>query len=185
MKRIVILMLSLLLLAGCGKAAPAQEAPATAAPAVSEAKATVVPTSEPTQAPTAEPMPAPTAEPTSSPAEEAAKLVGDAQALLEAGEAEENLAAALQLYLDVLALDITDADALLGAADVYILQGSFDDALAFLQERAGDAPAEAVAAKIAELEAGNVNDSQGKVRKLTGTAADGPSYIHLYDYDEQ
>ena len=177
MKKVLILLLSLLLLAGCGKTAPVQEAPATAAPAVSETKAT--------EAPTAEPTPAPTAEPTPSPAEEAAKLVGDAQALLEAGETEENLAAALQLYLDALALNGADTDAFLGAADVYIRQGRFDDALAFLQERAGDAPAEAVAAKIAELEAGNVNDSQGKVRKLTGTAADGPSYVHLYDYDEQ
>lgn len=172
MKKSVLILLSVLLLVGCGKAAPApvSEAAPTAPPA---AQSEAVPTAAPTAAPTPEPTP------------DAFSFLEAAKAALAQGEAEDSLAAALDAYLQALELDPASAEALLGAADVYIRQGDFDGALAFLKEQAGDAPDEAVQVKIAELEAGNAKDSEGKVRKVTGTAEDGPTYIHIYDYDDQ
>ena len=178
MKKVLILLLSLLLLAGCGKTGPAQEAPATAAPAVSEAKAT--------EAPAAEPTPAPTAEPTSSPAEKAAKLVGDAQALLEAGETRDNLEEALFYFQIAVLMDTGSENALLGLADCYIRLGDPETALAALKEYGGADPSEAVAAKIAELEAGNVIDAKGRYHRRVGRDADGNiTFIHVYDYNDR
>ena len=55
--------------------------------------------------------------------------VAQADALIAAGETEENLNAALKLYQAALDSDPENLDAILGTAEVMIRKGSFDNAL--------------------------------------------------------
>ncbi len=112
--------------------------------------------------------------------------LSEAKARLESGETEENLSGALSAYETVLKLDNGNVEALLGIADIYIRRGDFDGALAFLKENTGSGTDQAIQSKIAELETGNVNDSAGKIRKVTGDGKGrNAPFVHLYDYDDQ
>lgn len=110
---------------------------------------------------------------------------GDAYVLL--AETEENLAAALADYGMALELDEGLAAAYLGLADVYIRQGDYEAALAILREgleRAEDR--QAIADKLAEMEAGIFADSADRVRRENTYDAQGNLVGYSdYDYDER
>ena len=93
-------------------------------------------------------------------------FLGRGSAYIGAGETAENLAAAQADYEKALELDDTNAEAYLGLADVYIRQGEYDKAQELLRQAldrtGGD---ERIADKLAELENGDVTDSQGRIRR--------------------
>ena len=180
---LILFLAAALLLTGCSETAPASKADPQPDPAAqtdtpaTEAAATETPA--PTETPVSE-TPVPTEAPS------AQRFISEAEASLESGETAEALASALTSYLAALELEPSNTEALLGAADIHIRQGNFDGALAFLKEHAESGPEEDVLAKIAELEAGNINDSLGRIRKATGDGQNGNApYVHLYDYDDQ
>lgn len=93
-------------------------------------------------------------------------FLGRGSAYIGAGETAENLAAAQADYEKALELDDTSAEAYLGLADVYIRQGEYDKAQELLRqalEKLGDDPD--ISDKLAELENGDVTDSQGRIRR--------------------
>ena len=93
-------------------------------------------------------------------------FLGRGSAYVGAGETAENLAAAQADYEKALELDDTSAEAYLGLADVYIRQGEYEKAQELLRQAldrtGGD---ERIADKLAELENGDVTDSQGRIRR--------------------
>ena len=93
-------------------------------------------------------------------------FLGRGSAYIGAGETAENLAAAQADYEKALELDDTNAEAYLSLADVYIRQGEYDKAQELLRQAldrtGGD---ERIADKLAELENGDVTDSQGRIRR--------------------
>lgn len=179
-KFLVALLMSLLLLIGCAKAAsqtstsPEPEATERAEPATVQ-----VETTEPAQDSSPEAS-------ANSETSAAGSLIAQAQAYLESGETEEKLNAALKAYQSALEIEENNHEAILGIADIYIRQGDFEGALAFLKEYTAEETDEAIQEKVAELETGNVNDLSGKIRKATGDGKNGNApYVHLYDYDGQ
>lgn len=113
-------------------------------------------------------------------------LTGRGQAYALSGDTEANLAAALADFEAVLAVDETLADGWLGLADVYIRMGDYDKALEVLQEgldkTGGD---EAIANKIAEMQAGTFSDSAGKTRKSCHYENGELVEYWLYEYDQK
>lgn len=111
--------------------------------------------------------------------------IGRARAYIASGETEENLAAALADYEKAKELGYTDADLWLGMADIYIRQGDYDKALEILKEgleaTGGD---ETIQAKIDELESGTVTDMDGRTRRISGYDADNVlTWYITYQYD--
>ena len=97
---------------------------------------------------------------------------GDAYIL--SGETEENLTQALADYRHVLEMSETNASAYLGVADVYIRQGDYDAALEILNEGLEKTEEnEEIAAKIEEIESGNITDSSGNTRRMSSYDASG------------
>ena len=102
------------------------------------------------------------------------------------GETEENLSLAQADYEMAINLDETFAEAYLGLADIYIRKGEYERALEILQEglekTGGD---ENIKNKIAEIESGNITDSENKVRKVSGYDETGNLlYYYVYFYNE-
>ena len=106
--------------------------------------------------------------------------VGRADAHIGSGETDANLAVAFADYTAAIELDETNANAWLGLADVYIRQGEFDKAKETLQEALVKTNnADIIANKLAEIEAGNITDSSGKIRKELGFI-----WYRIWSYDE-
>lgn len=102
------------------------------------------------------------------------------------GETEENLSLAQADYEMAINLDETFAEAYLGLADIYIRRGEYERALEILQEglekTGGD---ENIKNKIAEIESGNITDSENKIRKVSGYDETGNLlYYYVYSYNE-
>ena len=122
--------------------------------------------------------------------QELAKTPGEyvkrAEELILSGETKGNLSDALKDYEKVLKLDERSAEAYLGAADVYIRRLDFEQALQILQtglDKTGGDPD--IAAKIKELESGNVKDSQGRLRRRSIYDEDGQLLrYYALTYDE-
>ena len=118
---------------------------------------------------------------------QAPAYVGRGDAYVLSGETEHNLAAAKADYEMAIELDETIAEAYLGLADVYIRQGDYEKALEVLREgleKCGNS--QEIADKIAEIESGNISDSSGKARRMTGYDGNGNVvFWHDYIYDEQ
>ncbi len=114
-------------------------------------------------------------------------FLGRGSAYIGAGETAENLAAAQADYEKALELDDTSAEAYLGLADVYIRQGEYDKAQELLRqalEKLGDDPD--ISDKLAELENGDVTDSQGRIRRTmhyNGSGALIGYFTYTYDAD--
>lgn len=119
-------------------------------------------------------------------ATQALAYVGRGDAYARSGDSEENLAAALADYQAALELDKTLSSVWLGLADVYIRQGNYDQALETLQkglEASGSD--QSISDKIAEIEEGNIADSSGALRRLTGYDSSGEvAWYHIFDYNE-
>ena len=100
---------------------------------------------------------------------------GRGNAYVFSGETEEHLAQALADYQKALELDEANAAAYLGIADIYIRQGDYEAALEILNEGLEKTGGnEEIAAKIEEVESGNVTDSSGNIRRRSsydGTGA--------------
>lgn len=148
MKRLIPALLALVMVFGlcaCGSSAPASTAPAQPA------------------------------EEAAAPAgSEPADLVAQAVALIASGETEENLNAALELYKQVLEAEPENLDAILGTVDVMIRKGNYENALKWLKTFTLTMPdSPEIAAKIRELESGNIKDSEGKTRLDSGFYDDG------------
>lgn len=111
---------------------------------------------------------------------------GRGDAYIGSGETEENLISAQADYEQAIELDKTNANAYLGLADVYIRQGDFDRALEILREGLEKAGGnQTIANKIAEIEAGNIADSSGAIRRLNGYNSNGElAWYHIFDYNE-
>lgn len=113
--------------------------------------------------------------------------VGRGDAYVLSGETEENLTAAKSDYEKAIELDETCADAYLGLADVYIRQGDYDKALKILKqglEKIGEN--QEIPEKIKEIDAGNITDSSGNVRRMTSYDAAGMVlFWHDYAYNTQ
>lgn len=111
--------------------------------------------------------------------------VGRGGAYVRSGETAENLAAAQADYEAAVALDDTLAEAYLGLADVYIRQGDYDRALEILRqglEKTGEN--REISDKIDEIDAGNISDSSGNVRRTTGYDGGGAiQYWHDFTYN--
>ena len=114
-------------------------------------------------------------------------FLGRGSAYIGAGETAENLAAAQADYEKALELDDTNAEAYLSLADVYIRQGEYDKAQELLRQAldrtGGD---ERIADKLAELENGDVTDSQGRIRRTmhyNGSGALIGYFTYTYDAD--
>ena len=104
----------------------------------------------------------------------ASAYLGRADAYISSGETEENLTAALADYQKAVELDEQNAEAYLGLADVYIRLGDYDAALEILQEGLEKTGGnEEIAGKIEEMEAGNITDSSGKIRRQSSRDASG------------
>ncbi len=122
--------------------------------------------------------------------QELAKTPGEyvkrAEELILSGETKGNLSDALKDYEKALKLDERSAEAYLGAADVYIRRLDFEQALQILQtglDKTGGDPD--IAAKIKELESGNVKDSQGRLRRRSIYDEDGQLLrYYALTYDE-
>ena len=122
--------------------------------------------------------------------QELAKTPGEyvkrAEELILSGETKGNLSDALKDYEKALKLDERSAEAYLGAADVYIRRLDFEQALQILQtglDKTGGDPD--IAAKIKELESGNVKDSQGRLRRRSIYSEDGQLLrYYALTYDE-
>ena len=113
--------------------------------------------------------------------------VGRADAHIASGETDDNLAVAFVDYTAALELDETNANAWLGLADVYIRQGEFGKARETLQEALVKTNnADIIADKLAEIEAGNIVDSSGNIRRMNGYDENGNlAWYHIYSYDEK
>ena len=112
---------------------------------------------------------------------------GRGQAYVLSGETEENLTAALADFEAALDQDETQTSAWLGLADVYIRQGDYDKALEVLREALEKTENDpSITDKIAEVEAGNITDSSGNLRRLNYYDADGVlQWYHEYGYNER
>ena len=113
--------------------------------------------------------------------------IGRGDAYILSGETEEHLTQALADYRQVLELDEKSISAYLGIADVYIRQGDYDAALEILNEgleKTGEN--EEIAAKIEEIESGNITDSSGKLRRQSSYDESGVLlWYHEFSYDEE
>ena len=118
---------------------------------------------------------------------QAPAYIGRGDAYVLSGETEENLTAALADYEEAMALDETMAEAYLGIADVYIRRGEYDKALEVLRQGLDKTGGEqTIADKLAEMEAGNITDSSGNVRRMTSYDSGGALlYWHDYTYNRQ
>ena len=115
-----------------------------------------------------------------------ADLLAQADALIAAGETEENLDAALELYQTALDSDPENLGAILGSVDVMIRKGNFENALNWLKTYTLTMPDNPVITeKIRELESGNIKDRDGKTRRESGFYPDGRLQWTLsYAYNE-
>lgn len=107
-------------------------------------------------------------------------------AYILSGENPENLSAALADYEQAVELDEACVQAYLGLADVYIRQREYEKALEILREGFGKTGEEkGIKDKIEEMESGNILDSEGKNRRIA-YYVDGNlfGYIELY-YSEE
>ena len=113
--------------------------------------------------------------------------IGRGNAYVLSGETEEHLAQALADYQYVLKLDEENAEAYLGIADVYIRQGDYDTALEILNEGLEkNGENEEIAAKIEEIESGNIMDSSGFARRERRYDSEGNLRWYLdFTYDEK
>ena len=113
--------------------------------------------------------------------------IGRGNAYILSGETEEHLAQALADYQRVLELDEANAQAYLGIADVYIRQGDYEAALGILNEGLEKTGGnEEIAAKIEEIESGNITDSAGNARRTSSYDAAGVlQWYHDYTYDRE
>ena len=109
---------------------------------------------------------------------------GRGNAYIFSGETDEHLAQALSDYQKALELDEENTAAYLGIADIYIRQGNYEDALEILNEGLEKTGGnEEIAAKIAEIESGNITDSSGNVRRRNGYDASGALiWFHEFTY---
>ena len=107
--------------------------------------------------------------------------VGRGTAVVLGGENEENLAKALADFEAALELDDKDEGAWLALIDVYIRRGDYEKALELAKEACEKNNSEALQAKLAELESGNVNDLQGQTRRISTYGGDG-SLQYYWDY---
>lgn len=113
-------------------------------------------------------------------------FVGRADAYIGSGETEENLSAALADYEQAATLDETNPNAWLGMADVYIRRGEYDKAAEVLQQGLEKTGSEDIADKLAEIEAGNISDSEGKIRQMSHYDPDGTLiWYHIHTYNEK
>lgn len=107
------------------------------------------------------------------------------RAYILSGETEEHLTLAQADYETVLGLDEMYAEAYLGLADLWIRRGEYEEALKILKkglEKTGDN--EEIADKIAEIESGNITDSENQIRRMSGYDGTGAlSWYHDYFYD--
>ena len=108
--------------------------------------------------------------------------IGRGQAYVFFGDTEENLLAAHADYEEAIKLDDKNPEGYLGLADVYIRMGEYDKALEVLKDGLSKTNNDAdIAAKISEMENGNINDSAGRVHRYSVYDGDG-TLLHYYDY---
>ena len=109
------------------------------------------------------------------------------RAYVASGETAENLAAAKADFEAALTLDETFSETYLDLADVYIRQADYEQAQSVLQDGLSKASDKtAIEAKIQEIESGNIQDSDGKTRRMSTYDADGVlMWRHDYEYDKQ
>lgn len=107
------------------------------------------------------------------------------RAYILSGETEEHLALAQTDYETVLGLDETYAEAYLGLADIWIRRGEYEEALKILKEGLEKTGGnEEIADKIAEIESGNITDSENRTRRMSGYDGAGALiWYHDYFYD--
>lgn len=102
------------------------------------------------------------------------------------GETEENFALSQADYEKAMELDETEAGVYLGLADLEIRQGEYDAAMDILEdglEKASDNTE--IKDKIAEMESGEITDSQHRTRRYSSYRDGSLVWYHDYFYDEQ
>lgn len=102
------------------------------------------------------------------------------------GETEENMEQARADYEKALELDAANAGGYLGLADLEIRQGEYDAAMETLEnalEETGDSTE--IKEKIAEMESGEIKDSQQRMRRYSLYRDGELAWYHDYFYDEQ
>lgn len=112
--------------------------------------------------------------------------IGRGNAYIFSGETEEHLTLALADYQQATDLDPTLVEAYLGIADVYIRQGDYDAALEILNKGLSETNGnDMIAAKIEEMESGNITDSHGNIRRRSNYDSSGNLvWYHELTYDE-
>ena len=104
-------------------------------------------------------------------------------ALIGRGDAyvrwEERLDLAQSDYEAALDLDSRSNEAFLGLIDVYIRRADYDRALDLATSAYRRTDYETLRRKIEELETGNITDSQGRSRRITGYDPDGSRIWHI------
>ena len=107
-------------------------------------------------------------------------------AYIRDGETEDNLAMALADYQQAVDLASAMAEAYLGIADVYVRQGDYDAALDILNKGLSETDSnDMIAAKIEEMESGNITDSYGNIRRRSSYDSSGNLvWYHELTYDE-
>lgn len=102
------------------------------------------------------------------------------------GETEENFALSQVDYEKAMELDETEAGVYLGLADLEIRQGEYGAAMDILEdglEKASDNTE--IKDKIAEMESGEITDSQHRTRRYSSYQDGSLAWYHDYFYDEQ
>ena len=107
-------------------------------------------------------------------------------AYIHSGETEAHLKAAQADYEKAVSLDGSYARDYLGLADIHIRKKEYDKALEVLNqglEKTGDDTG--ISDKIAEIQSGNIKDSEDNERKFSSYDAEGNLiWYHEYFYDE-
>ncbi len=103
------------------------------------------------------------------------------------GETEENFALSQADYEKAMELDDTEAGVYLGLADLEIRRGEYDAAMDILEDGLEKASDNAeIKDKIAEMESGEITDSQHRTRRYSFLEEDGSlRWYHEYFYDAQ
>ncbi len=112
--------------------------------------------------------------------------IGRGNAYIFSGETEEHLTLALADYQQAIDLNPAMAEAYLGIADVYIRQGNYEAALDILNKGLSETDGnDMIAAKIEEMESGNITDSFGNTRRRSSYDSSGNLvWYHELAYDE-
>ena len=114
---------------------------------------------------------------------QAPAYVARGDAYLGSGETADTIAQAKIDYEAALELDNQLTAAWLGIVDVYIRMGDYEKALELAKEGFALTGDEGLDKKIKELESGNINDAQGRIRRMTSYDGDGALvFYHEYTY---